>query len=260
VYSNRQSEFAFAAADMNDDGRTDLVGTNSDGSIHTFQSAVGRAFTESVIPASFFQNTVYTSYPPVIADFDGNGYKDIGYIARGLNSGTNQLGLRAVYQTPTHVWQLGAFTAVDTFQSYFGDNPFFTLVAADYTKDAKPDVILFATTDANTHPDSADFLINTGTHAVGSCAAPAIGIHVCSPGASSASPVKFSFSATSFYPVRKMEIWVDGAKKSETYHVFANQGFSDVSLSLAAGKHTVSFFSGGFDGSVVKKTMTVTVP
>jgi hypothetical protein len=260
VYSNRPSEFAFAAADMNDDGRTDLVGTNSDGSLHSFQSAAGRAFTESVVSASVLQNTVYTSYPPVIADFDGNGYKDIGYVARGLNSGANQLGLRAVYQTPVHGWQLGGFTAVDTFQSYFGDNPFFTLVAGDYTKDAKPDVILFATTDANTHPDSADFLINTGTHPVGSCAAPAIGIHVCSPGSSSASPVKFSFSATSFYPLRKMEVWVDGVKKSETYHVFANQGFSDVSLPLSAGTHTVSFFSGTYDGGVIKKTITVSVP
>ena len=95
---------------------------------------------------------------------------------------------------------------------------------------------------------------------VGNCALPVIGINVCSPGTSSVSPVKFSFSATSFYPIRKMEVWVDGAKKSETYHVVANQGFSDVSLALAKGKHTVSFFSGGFDGSVVKKTVTVQIP
>jgi hypothetical protein len=57
-----------------------------------------------------------------------------------------------------------------------------------------------------------------------------------------------------------MEVWVDGAKKSETYHVVANQGFSDVSLALSAGTHTVSFFSGGFDGSLVKKSITVKVP
>jgi hypothetical protein len=261
VYTHRVSDLAFNPADINDDGYSDLAGTDFDGTIHIFRGAIGRTFTESIIQAASPQsNTVYAGYPPVIADFDGNGYKDIGYVARGLNSGANQLGLRAVYQTPMHAWQLGGFTAVDTFQSYFGDNPFFTLVAGDYTKDAKPDVILFATTDANTHPDSADFLINTGTHPVGSCAAPAIGIHVCSPGASSASPVKFSFSATSFYALRKMEVWVDGVKKSETYHVFANQGFSDVSLPLSAGNHTVSFFSGTYDGGVTKKTITVSVP
>jgi hypothetical protein len=72
--------------------------------------------------------------------------------------------------------------------------------------------------------------------------------------------VKFSFSATSFYPLRKMEVWVDGVKKSETYHVFANQGFSDVSLTLAAGTHTVSFFAGTFDGGVTKKTISLKVP
>jgi hypothetical protein len=260
VYTNRNSQLIFNAADINDDGYSDLIGGNNDGSIHIFRGSAGRTFVESTISAAFLQRTMYVSYPPVIADFDGNGWKDIAYIAYFTN-GSNELGLRAVYQSPAHTWTLGGSAAgVDTFQTYFGDNPFYTLVAGDYTKDAKPDVILFSTTDANTHPDSADFLINTGTHAVGSCAAPAIGIHVCSPGGSSASPVKFSFSATSFYPLRKMEVWVDGVKKSETYHVFANQGFSDVSLALPAGTHTVSFFSGTYDGGVTKKTITVTVP
>lgn len=260
VYTNRQSEFVFAAADINDDGYSDLVGTNADGSIHIFRGTTGRTFSESSIPATTLQHSMYTGYAPVVADLDGNGYKDVGYAAQSTVTNSNQWGLRAIYQTASHTWNLGSFNAADTFTYYNGWEPFYTTAVGDYNHDAKPDVTLFSSDAANTHPYSADLLLNTGTHPVGSCAAPAIGIHVCSPGGSSASPVHFSFSATSFYPLRKMEVWVDGVKKSETYHVFANQGFSDVSLSLSAGSHQVAFFSGTYDGGVTKKTMTVTVP
>lgn len=264
VYSNRINDMTFAAADVNDDTFTDLTGTDFDGSIHIFYGSSSRAFHETVLPASSLENPVfrgYSGYTPFVADFDGNGYKDVAYPAQpSTGNGTNEIGVSIVYQTPSRTWQSGGFTGVDTFQSYLGASPFSMVYLGDYNKDAKADVSLITSSDANTHPNTADLVINTGTHAVGACAAPAIGINVCSPGTSSASPVKFSFSATSFYPLRKMEVWVDGVKKSETFHVFSNQGYSDVSLALSAGKHTVSFFSGTFDGGVTKKTVTVTVP
>jgi hypothetical protein len=260
VFLNRADEPVFAAADMNDDGRTDLVATDSDESLRYFQSNRGRTFTENVISATKLARSLWTQFPPILADFDGNGYKDIAFTALSTDPTSNQAGVRAVYQTPAHTWQLGAFTAADTFVEERDWQPFEDVFGGDYNHDGKPDVALFATSYANTHPSSADVMLNTGSHPLGTCPAPVMGIHVCSSGASSASPVKFSFSATSFYPIRKMEVWVDGVKKSETYHVVANQGFSDVSLGLAPGTHHVTFFSGGFDGSVVNKTMTVKVP
>jgi hypothetical protein len=260
VFLNRADEPVFAAADMNDDGRTDLVATDSDQSLRYFQSNPGRTFTENVISATQLAHSLWTQFPPILADFDGNGYKDIAFTAVSTDPTSNQAGVRAVYQTSAHTWQLGAFTAADTFTVERDWQPFEDILGGDYNHDGKPDVALFATSYANTHPSSADLMLNTGSHPLGACPAPAIGIHVCSPGASSASPVKFSFSATSFYPIRKMEVWVDGVKKSETFHVVANQGFSDVSLGLAPGTHRVTFFSGGFDGSVMNKTMTVKVP
>jgi hypothetical protein len=260
VYTHRATELVFSAADMNDDGRTDLVGADVDQTIHTFRSNSGRTFSESVMSVPQLQQSYY-NYPPLLADFDGNGLKDIGFVAASFGPTSSQFGFQAEYQTPSHTWQLGSFSAVDTFATYFGALPFIAYGIGSYNHDGKPDVALFTDdSTAQTHLNSADLLLNTGTKSVGNCAAPAIGINVCSPGTSSASTVKFSFSATSFYPIRKMEVWVDGVKKSETYHVFANQGFSDVSLALSAGTHQVSFFSGGFDGSVVKKSMTVQVP
>ena len=249
---------AFAAADMNEDGRTDLVGTDVDQTIQVFLSQAGRTFSQSTVTALDVAQTAF-SFPPILADFDGNGRKDIGFVA--ASSDYTQYGFNAEYQTGSNTWKPGTFTPVDTFAAYYGMIPFVGFGTGTYNHDQKADVALFTddSTAAN-HPNSADVLLNTGGKAIGSCPAPAIGIHVCSPGASSASPVKFSFSATSFYPLRKLEVWVDGAKKSETYHVLANQGFSDVSLSLAAGTHTVSFFAGTYDGGVVKKTITVKVP
>ena len=112
--------------------------------------------------------------------------------------------------------------------------------------------MLISTGNEVQHPSSADVLFNPATRQNGSCQVPApAGIAMCSPasGATVSSPVSFAFSANSFYPMRKMEVWVDGAKRSETYEVFADQGFSSVSLSLTAGKHVISLFSGGFDGA-----------
>jgi hypothetical protein len=259
VYSNRADLPEFTSADINDDGRTDLIDTDNDGSVHIFRSNSGRTFTETTISALQLQDSVVTGYPPIVADFDGNGLKDIGYAAISPTPNSNQLGLRVDYQSASQTWKLGSFYAADTFTSYNGGFPFSAINVGGYNHDAKPDA-MFVTTDEAAHQYNAEVLLNTGTHAVGTCLPPVIGIHVCSPGSSSASPVKFSFSATSFYPIRKMEVWVDGVKKSETYHTIGNQAFADVSLAIPAGTHRVSFFSGGYDGSVVKKSVTLTVP
>lgn len=258
VYTHQPTELVFSAADMNEDGRTDLVGANVDQTIHLFLSAAGRTFSQSSIAAHAMAQTYY-NYPPLLADFDGNGRKDIGFV--GASSDYTQYGFNALYQTTANKWTPGSFTPVDTFSDYFGMLPFIAGYVGNYNHDQKADVSFFTDDSAaQKHQNSADVLLNTGAKSIGSCAAPAIGIHVCSPGAASGSPVRFSFSATSFYPIRKMEVWVDGKKKSETYHTIGTQAFSDVSLSIPAGTHKVSFFSGAYDGTVVKKSITLKVP
>jgi hypothetical protein len=260
VFTHRQSFLALSAADMNDDGRSDLVGGDSDESVHIFFGGAGRSFSEKAIPASAVQIPLLSYYPPMLADFDGNGRKDIVFVAES-STNSSSFGVRGLYQLAAGSFSPGPYSEADTFTIDVAETAFVTFFGGDYNHDAKPDVAPFTNNrSANTHPNSADLMLNTGRNAVGACAAPAIGIHVCSPGSSSASPAHFSFSATSFYPIRKMEVWVDGVKKNETYHVFGNEGFSDVSLALSAGTHRVSFFSGGFDGTVTKKTISVTVP
>ena len=253
VFTHRKTFVALSAADMNDDGRSDLVGGDTDESVHIFFSGAGRSFSEKAIPASAVQIPMLSYYPPILADFDGNGRKDIVFVAES-STDSSSIGVRGLYQLAGGSFSTGPYAEADTFTIDLGEMAFITFAGGDYNHDAKPDVAPFTNNrSANTHPNSADLMLNTGRNAVGACAAPGIGIHVCSPGSSSASPVHFSFSATSFSPIRKMEVWVDGVKKSETYHVFGYEGFSDVSLALSAGTHRVSFYSGGFDGTVTKQ-------
>ena len=154
------------------------------------------------------------------------------------------------------------FVAIDTYNPAPGEVPFSQTFVGDYNRDGKPDVTLFSEGNEVQHPWSADVLLNTRSRPNGSCQTPApVGIHVCSPVANSTvqNPVNFAFSAISFYPVRKMEVWIDGKKRSETYEVFANEGFANVKLTLAPGTHRVGLFSGGFDGTVQHTSYNINV-
>jgi hypothetical protein len=252
VFANRDSALSFNAADLNDDGRTDLAGVESDNTVHIFYGHANRVMAETVLPATLTQHTALSSRAPVLADFDGNGRKDILFAALDLSSKTESTGVRALFQTKPGVWVLGPYTKVDDFNiSSAGEVPFTSLFVGDYNKDRKPDVSLFVADTAVTHPQSLALLLNSGSGVYGACAPPAIGIHVCSPGATTSSTsVTFNISATSLYNLRKIEIWVDGVKKSETYHVFATQGYARATLSLTAGKHQIGIYAVSQDESM----------
>jgi hypothetical protein len=251
VFSRRSSFIKLAAADINDDTRTDLVGADTDG-VHIFYSRAGRTFSESTITTP----NVLT-YTPMLADFDGNGLKDISF-ASGNYPADQTTGFRALYQQTQGVFALGPYKSLDTFNGQRGDSALRETFLGDFNHDGKPDAGLALATVQN-HPNSAALLLNTGRFAIGSCPAPALGIRVCSPGSTSPGQVRFAFSATSFYPVRKMELWVDGVKRSETFHVMADQGYADVTLSLTPGGHRIGLYSGTYDGSVTQRTFNIQV-
>jgi hypothetical protein len=261
VYRDRGSDLSFNAADLNDDGATDLAGVDADHTIHLFYGHKNRVMTETVLPASLSQGAALDFTPPVLADFDGNRLKDILFGAFDPASNSESTGVRALYQTKPGVWVLGPYTRIDDFNIGTGELPFTSMFVGDYNKDKKPDVGVFVTDVAATHPQSMALLLNSGSGVYGACTPPAIGIHVCSPSANpSSTSVNFNLSATSLYPLRKMEIWVDGVKKSETYHVFGTQAYVRVTLSIPAGKHTVGLYAVAMDESMkLHDSFTVTV-
>jgi len=259
VFTDRGSDLYFNAGDVNDDGATDLAGVDADYTIHIFYGHKNRTMTETVLPASLNQNSASNFTAPVIADFNGDGRKDILFTAFDPTSNTESTGVRLLYQTKPGVWALGPYTKVDDFQGGLGEVPFTSLFVGDYNKDRKPDVSLFVTDTAVTHPESMALLLNTGSGVYGACAAPALGIHVCSPGATTTSTsVSFNLGATSLYNLRSMEIWVDGVKKSETYHVFGTQAFARVTLSIPAGQHKIGIFAVAADDTTKLHTSFTT--
>jgi hypothetical protein len=260
VFTGRVADYVFSAADMNDDGRTDLVGlSTSDNSAHIFYGASSRTFTEKVLSSSVTHRTILW-FAPQLADFDGNGRKDIAFISQQPNTSDPNYGITVLHQTTPNAWVIGQYSDIDTFTTYRGWNPFNgPLTLGDYNRDGRADVAAITTSDANSHPDSAAVMLNHASAPAGNCS-PTYGIHLCSSTTSSTNPVHFSFSATTLYPLRKMEVWVDGVKRSETYHVFGQQGFSDVSVTLSSGTHKVDLLAVAVDGKLeVKKSYSLLV-
>jgi hypothetical protein len=54
--------------------------------------------------------------------------------------------------------------------------------------------------------------------------------------------VRFRTAATSFQPIRKTELWIDGQKVTEQY-----RSWLDFSVALPSGPHTVGIFVNNFD-------------
>jgi len=246
--------FEIAAADMNNDGISDIVANFNP--IAIFYGHPNRSFTRTDLA------TVedYYGITAMLADVNGDGRKDIVYPSSSP-ANTDNIGIRTLLQTSSGTFRNLAFEGIDTYYGGHGQVPFSQTSVGDYNRDGKPDVTLFSDEEIQ-HPWSADVLLNTRTRPNGSCQTPApVGIHVCSPVANSTvqNPVNFAFSATSFYPVRKMEVWIDGKKRSEKYEVFANEGFANVKLTLAPGTRRVGLFSGGFDGTVQRTSYNITV-
>jgi hypothetical protein len=243
--ANNTSPTEIAAADMNNDGASDIVGL-TDFSTIIYYGHSSRSFTQTKLnPADIRRLT------PMLADVSGNKWKDVVYTA---TPPADLAGVSTLLQTSSGMFQQAAFEQIDTYiTSHLNQRPFTQALAGDYNRDAKPDVVLVSSQDTLDHPSSLDVLLNKRTVPNGSCQAPAhVGVRSCSPksGQLVQSPVTFAFSANSFYPVRKMEVWIDGKKRSETYEVFANEGFANVKLSLVLGSHKVGLFAVGFDGRV----------
>jgi len=246
-----------SVADMNNDGSTDIVALKGD-TTTIYYGHPNRSFTSASVSSpggDYLQ--------PMLVDVTGDGLKDIIYLATCPanytcpDGPTGQIptGIITLVQTPSHAFTSTGFKQVqDVFSRGF---------IGDYNHDGKLDAALFTGQEENSDYQLNDhlYLIKNMRNISALCPAPASpGFHVCSPsGASVASPVKFNFSASSLYPIRKMEVWIDGAKRSETYNTVGQQAFANPSLSLSAGTHKVSLFSGAYDGSVQKTSYSLIV-
>lgn len=252
VLTRTNAPFQVAAADMNNDGRSDLVADGA--AVSVFYGHANRTFAQSTVGTHGAQGT------PMLADFDGNFRKDIVY---PWTSSQDEIGVGEFLQTgPGAFTDQSFFSTGDTYHPGAGVVPITQTFVGDYDHNGRPDVALLTSADDEVNPQSLHVLLSVGTVPDGGCKTPApVGIASCLPAANAtvANPVKFSFSANSFTPLRKMEIWIDGVKVSETYKVFANAGYQDVKLNLASGTRKVDLFAIGFDSEGYHRSFTIHV-
>lgn len=86
------------------------------------------------------------------------------------------------------------------------------------------------------------------------------GISVCSPSqsATQTSRITFRIGAAGLVPLRKLEVWIDGTKRKETFTSFTYYSFMDSTLELTPGNHTVTLFAVGSDNTLIKRQFKIT--
>lgn len=260
---NQYSDLYTVAADLNNDGRTDLVaaatfrnassGNTPVPDLAFFTGNSNRTMSYSTFPTSQCAGAV------AVADFNGDGLNDLAY---GDNfCGNSDSRNAAVVIVPGE--GSGKFS--------FTEQPVYSVTgiigrvdAIRTTAGTKPDLIFGQETrpDGGQEVETNFLLTNISTGVFPGCGLSgfAEGVAVCTPGASATSPVKFSIGAAGPTPMRTAAVWVDGKKVAEQLaHAFSNYSFLDASVPLAAGSHAITLYGTGWDNTLQKKSFTLTV-
>ena len=252
--------FTFSAADVNGDGKMDIIATQFYTSAHTvsvFYGSASRTWTKSTtIPL------VHCAGQSAIAtDINGDGINDL-IVAEADCNDNSQQG-KAYVGVITGKGNAG-FNADQIIYTgvFFLDN--FTAVKAE--RNTKPDITFQNCTKnpcASSGNTDQEILLNTTPGNFPSCAPPNAfeGINICSPaaGATVTSPVAFAVGAAGQVVMRKVEVWADGKKLLEQLNGFSHYTFLNHSLSLAKGNHNMTIFAAGWDNSLQEKKFTLHV-
>ncbi len=242
--------------DVNQDGRSDVIFTAVCGANPSCTSGIGVAYGQPGrtldVHESFTPGFQPTSDAPAAGDFNGDGIIDL--VAVGYDLSNDYGVLIAQGDTSYGSWK-------NQFVEYLGTDTFPNQpIVSDWNRDQKPDIVTVESfTIPPTSPAQIVALLNSTAGGIFStCPYPSVanGINVCSPvnGSTQGSSVTFSASANSFYPVRKLEVWVDGVKMKEVFNSWMN-----FSASFKPGSHQAVFYSAGYDNSLQKKVVNFTV-
>lgn len=250
----------YVVADVNQDGKADLVGTyyysfadHPGTGVHILYGSASRNMAlVTLTDHDIYTDGIGEQAAITVADFNGDGRLDLA--TWGTDSTQDGYYKVAVFRQQAD----RTFAFPDKVAIATQSNDYITgILAADYDGDHKPD---FAVTQGIA--GILDVALNTSSGNFPTCAAPAkFGIHVCSPGAGTtvASPVTFNVAARSFSAIRKLEVWVDGAKRIERFFSYATDSYLNAPLTLANGAHHVTVYAVNFDGRLQRTSFILNV-
>jgi hypothetical protein len=250
---NIASQIELNSGDLNSDGRTDLFAYDMNSyRLHTFYGESGRTFatySESIPPANYS----FSLYTPALsmADFNDDGRMDlVTSIAEG---GKVYMMFFLAGSSPgqftTQTWNVSTYSSTTDITEP---------VVADFNRDNKPD---FAFVESYASGTIHTGLNKTANGNWSNCSYPWKGnaIAVCSPVGASTSTVNFNAASHSWGQLRKMELWVDGKKLAEQFHVWEGNAWFNYASTVASGSHKGTIYAANVDNSLERFDFNFTV-
>ena len=257
-YTGLPSDLVFSSGDLNQDGRTDLVGFADrlkQNLLVLFGSSTRKLSVLHLKSTGPAFNLAFFTAP--VADFDGDGRNE--FVVQVVNP-ANQQAFDIFVRNPNGAFALKKEVVLGQNTFEMGD-----LVIADFNHDEKPDFLLAAKNDSGLTQQLTklyDYLNATSAQNFASCSYPSspTGIHSClHQSGANGSLVQIDVAATWFEPLRKVELWVDGVKVQEQHNVWDKYGWLHYSHTFATGTHRAAIFTAGYDNALQTRSFTFTV-
>ena len=254
--SNFGNVVAMNSGDLNSDSRTDLFAIDGDSyRLDTFYGQTDRTFasySQQLPAASYPGGQDYVAPEPAMADFNDDGRMDL---VTNTISPQGMIYLIFFLATPSP----GQFT-LQTWNVPNAKGDFQVPQVGDFNHDGKPDWVF----NANPAPNTSTLytgLNGTSGGLWSNCAYPTVarGVSLCSPAGSTTSAATISASAHSFGQLRKMELWVDGKKLNEQYHVWQGNGYFNFDSNLGSGSHLGTLYAADVDNTLDRFDFRFTV-
>jgi FG-GAP-like repeat len=257
------------SGDLNSDGYTDLWVLGGERSVTQelgiFYGDSSRTFgsywmtTPASNPVGASPASWYFQPQLTMADYNGDGHMDLVGDAVNSNFDPGYMEFFLSNGEP------GEFTPQVISLPYSYDVETEPVAGLFNNSYLKPDATLDQSPSTDPSPSNTPYLtaeLNQATSGYfGPCEYPKSGegFNACVGGGVTGNTVQFSAAANSFGQLRKIELWVDGAKVSEQHHTWGTHAYFDYSSTFSNGTHQATFYAADVDNRLQRYAFSFTV-